>query len=51
MLEAVLFDMDGVIIDTEPFFLRSESMLLKEFGVSFPLPRDHARIHVGNNEK
>lgn len=37
MLEAVLFDMDGVIIDTEPFFLRSESMLLKEFGVDTEL--------------
>jgi len=37
MLKAVLFDMDGVIIDTEPFFLRSENMLLKEFGVTVPL--------------
>ena len=37
MLEAALFDMDGVIIDTEPFFLRSENMLLKEFGVTVEL--------------
>lgn len=37
MLEAVIFDMDGVIIDTEPFFLRSEQRLLKMYGHEVPL--------------
>ncbi|MDD2458150.1 MAG: HAD family phosphatase [Eubacteriales bacterium] len=33
MLEAVIFDMDGVIIDSEASFLRSKQQLLHELGV------------------
>ena len=33
MLEAVIFDMDGVIIDSEDSFLRSKQQLLRELGV------------------
>ncbi len=37
MLEAVIFDMDGVIIDTEPFFIEAENQLLKKHGHTVPL--------------
>ncbi len=33
MLEAVIFDMDGVIVDSEAGFNRSKQQLLQEFGV------------------
>jgi HAD superfamily hydrolase (TIGR01509 family) len=33
MLEAVIFDMDGVIVDSEDSFLRSKQQLLRELGV------------------
>ncbi|HHY81634.1 MAG TPA: HAD family phosphatase, partial [Clostridiales bacterium] len=33
MFEAVIFDMDGVIIDSEPIHMKSDLMLLKEFGI------------------
>lgn len=37
MLEAIIFDMDGVIIDSEPFFLKAENDLLKRYGHDVPL--------------
>ncbi|WP_161879722.1 HAD family hydrolase [Alkalibacterium sp. MB6] len=37
MLEAVIFDMDGVIIDSEPFFHESEQLVLKKRGHDVPL--------------
>jgi beta-phosphoglucomutase family hydrolase len=33
MLEAVIFDMDGVIIDSEPLHFRSDQLLMKQFGI------------------
>jgi len=37
MLEAIIFDMDGVIIDTEPFFHKSENLILKKYGHEVPI--------------
>lgn len=37
MLEAVIFDMDGVILDSEPFFIEAENQLLKKHGHDVPL--------------
>ncbi len=33
---AVIFDMDGVIIDTEPLYTRAEIRLFGEYGVEIP---------------
>jgi len=35
-LEAVCFDMDGVIIDTEPLYAKAEIKLFREYGVEIP---------------
>lgn len=34
MLEAVIFDMDGVIVDTEPVYFRAINGFLNQFGLS-----------------
>jgi HAD superfamily hydrolase (TIGR01509 family) len=34
MLKAIIFDMDGVIVDSEDSFLRSKQQLLQELGIS-----------------
>lgn len=36
MLDAIIFDMDGVIIDSEPFFIEAENILLKRHGHNVP---------------
>ena len=35
-IQAVCFDMDGVIIDTEPLYEIAETKLFKEYGVEIP---------------
>ncbi|NCA98861.1 MAG: HAD family phosphatase [Clostridia bacterium] len=42
MLEAVIFDMDGVIIDSEDSFLRSKQQLLSELGVEVDVSYHYA---------
>ena len=36
MKTAVIFDMDGVIIDTEPLYTRAEIKLFREYGIEIP---------------
>ncbi|MGI9553740.1 MAG: HAD family hydrolase [Thermodesulfobacteriota bacterium] len=41
MYKAIIFDMDGVIIDSEPLWEKSEKILLNSFGLSYnPVYRD-----------
>ena len=35
MLKAVLFDMDGVLVDTEPEYFKTGLRLAKRFGIPF----------------
>ncbi len=39
MNTAIIFDMDGVIIDTEPLYTKAEVRLFSEYGVEIP-PKD-----------
>ena len=34
--QAILFDMDGVTLDTEPLYQKAEIRLFKEYGVNIP---------------
>jgi HAD superfamily hydrolase (TIGR01509 family) len=46
VLEAVLFDLDGTIVDTEPYWIDAERELVAEFGGTWS--DDHAHNLVGN---
>ena len=35
-ISAVIFDMDGVIIDTEPLYTKAEIRLFGDYGVTIP---------------
>ncbi|MFC5449900.1 HAD family hydrolase [Paenibacillus aestuarii] len=45
MLKAVLFDMDGVIIDSEPLHFRSDQLLMKTFGIEMSVA--DLEVYVG----
>ncbi|MGA8845205.1 MAG: HAD family phosphatase [Nocardioides sp.] len=47
MLEAVLWDMDGTLVDTEPYWIDTEFALAEEFGASWS--HDLALQLVGND--
>ena len=47
MLKAVLFDMDGVLVDTEPEYIRLELRLAREYGI--PMTRREQRLYCGVN--
>ncbi|MDF2985937.1 MAG: HAD-superfamily hydrolase, subfamily variant 3 [Eubacterium sp.] len=36
MIKAFIFDMDGVIIDSEPLHFQSDKLVMKEFGIDIP---------------
>jgi HAD superfamily hydrolase (TIGR01509 family) len=37
VIKAVLFDMDGVVVDSEPLYQKAEERLFQEYGVSIPV--------------
>lgn len=41
MIKAIIWDMDGVLIDSEPHHLEAESKLLKEHGISIDKDIEH----------
>lgn len=43
MIKAVIFDMDGVVIDSEPLYREAQEQLFREYGVTIP-PEDWAAI-------
>ena len=45
-LEAVLFDMDGTLVDTEPYWIAAEYALVESFGGTWN--DEHAHALVGN---
>ena len=48
MISCVIFDMDGVIIDSEPIYFRIEQQLFKEVGVE--LTREEHTTYVGRSD-
>lgn len=46
MLKAVIFDMDGVIIDSEPLHARANILACKQFGID--LPYEYVMRFIGN---
>ncbi len=45
-LEAVLFDMDGTLVDTEPYWITAEYELVEQWGGTWS--QEHAHNLVGN---
>ena len=50
MLKAVIFDMDGVIIDSEPFHLKVNREIFRELNIKFSEKEYSAYIGVSNDE-
>jgi beta-phosphoglucomutase len=49
MIKGVLFDMDGVLVDSEPFICKAAMMMFREIGVQV-LPEDfHPFVGMGEN--
>ncbi len=49
MIKGVLFDMDGVLVDSEPFICKAAIMMFEELGVTV-LPEDfHPFVGMGEN--
>lgn len=52
MIEAVVFDVDGVLIDSVPSAHRVKTRLLKEYGVDLEkIPDPHGEQHKGSSSK
>ena len=48
MIKAVLFDLDGVVIDSEPLYATAEKKLFHEYGIS--IPEDDWKLFRGSTE-
>lgn len=49
MIKAVLFDMDGVVVDSEPLYQKAEERLFQEYGVT--IPADDWKLFRGITEE
>lgn len=45
MLQAVFWDMDGTIVDTEPYWFKAQEQLMARFGI--PWAEDQAKLLIG----
>jgi len=50
MIKAVIFDNDGVIIDSEPMHIESDMRILKEYGIEWTADKLHRFIGVKDTE-
>lgn len=50
MLKAVVFDFDGVIVDSEPFHYRAFQEVLRPFGISFSWD-EYVSIYMGFDDR
>ncbi|MFC1618605.1 HAD family hydrolase [Candidatus Neomarinimicrobiota bacterium] len=48
MIKAVIFDMDGVVVDSEPLYQMAEERLFSEYGVT--IPQDDWKLFRGCTE-
>ncbi|MEK7767241.1 MAG: HAD family hydrolase, partial [bacterium] len=44
-LQAILFDMDGLLVDTEPHFYEAHRSVFAEHGVEIPI-EEYARVWI-----
>lgn len=51
MLEAVIFDMDGVLVDSEPEHLKVSKMIYKDLGIKFDTEENNKFIGSNSNYK
>jgi HAD superfamily hydrolase (TIGR01509 family) len=49
MIKGVLFDMDGVLVDSEPFICKAASMMFDELGVKVRPTDFHPFVGMGEN--
>lgn len=50
MLNAVIFDFDGVIVDTEPLHYRSFQVVLEPLGLGYPW-EEYVRLYMGFDDR
>lgn len=48
-VKAIIFDFDGVVIDSEPLYQQAEQRLLAEYGIQ--VPAEHWRFFKGTTEE
>src|SRR5260370_17463768 len=49
-VRAVIFDLDGVLVDSEPNYLESEQRLLADYGIRFTAQMKRQYIGMGTRE-
>ncbi len=49
-IEAVIFDMDGIIINSEPYWVKAETKIFKEVGVDFLALENHKTVGLRIDE-
>ena len=50
VLKAVIFDMDGVIVDSEPLHFDAESIIFREMGITLPDSERHTFMGMSNRK-